>query len=318
MRRYFLTRLVQFVPTLFIASVLVFLVITASPGDPARIKLGPEATPEQVAVERQRIGVDEPLPVRYLIWLSDAVRLDLGRSFQSNLPVTVVIMDAFGYTVRLALAASAIGISLGLGLGIVAALSRGKPLDVGISTLAAVLLSVPSFVSGIILILVFSVTLRLLPSSGAGETGQTTVDSLRYLVMPAVALGLPFAAVLARFMRGALIEALGQDHVLTARAKGLKPLTVVGRHAVRNALVPTVTIVGIGLGTLLAGTVVTETVFSYPGLGRLIVGSIFNRDYPVVQAGLVLGAVVLLTASLVVDVLYGILDPRIMLGRRGS
>ncbi len=318
MGRYFLTRLLQFLPTLFIASLLVFLVIQASPGDPATIKLGPEATPEQIAIERGRLGLNEPLPVRYVIWLSDAARLDLGRSFQTNLPVTDVMFDAFGYTVRLALAAGLIAMTLGIGAGIVAALSRGKPLDIVISTLSAILLSVPSFVSGIVLILVFAVNLRWLPSSGAGGTGQSPLEGLRYLVMPAVALGLPFAAVLARFMRAALIEAMGQDHVLTARAKGLRPLTVIGRHAVRNALVPTITIAGIGLGTLLAGTVVTETVFSYPGLGRLIVGSIFNRDYPIVQAGLILAAVVLLAMSLIVDLTYGILDPRIRTGRGGS
>lgn len=315
MRRYFLTRLLQFLPTLFIASVVVFLVIQASPGDPARIKLGSEASPEQVAVERTRLGLDEPLPVRYAIWLADAIRFDLGVSFQSNLPVTQVILDAFGYTVRLALAASAIAFLLGISAGILAALHRGRPLDIVISTISAILLSVPSFVSGIILILIFAVNLRWLPSSGAGSTGQSPLDGLRYLVMPAFALGLPFAAVLTRFMRAAMIEALAQDHVLTARAKGLRPLTVIGRHAVRNALVPTITIAGIGLGTLLAGTVVTETVFSYPGLGRLIVGSIFNRDYPIVQAGLILAAVVLLAMSLIVDLIYGILDPRIRTGR---
>lgn len=318
MGRYVLTRLAQFLPTLFIASIVVFLVIQASPGDPARIKLGPEASPEQVAIERTRLGLDEPVPVRYVIWLGDAVRLDLGRSFQSNLPVMDVVSTAFGYTVRLALAASLIAILLGISAGIAAALSRGRPLDIIISTLSAVLLSVPSFVSGIILILVFAVQLRLLPSSGAGRTGQGALDGLRYLILPAVALGLPFAAVLARFMRAAMIEALGQDHVLTARAKGLARMTVVVRHAVRNALVPTITIAGIGLGTLLAGTVVTETVFSYPGLGRLIVGSIFNRDYPIVQAGLILAAIVLLVMSLIVDLLYGFLDPRIRTVRSGS
>ncbi len=314
MGRYVLTRLLQFLPTLFIASVIIFLVIQASPGDPARIKLGPEATPQQVAIERTRLGLDEPLPVRYVIWLADAVRLDLGRSFQSNLPVTDVVFDAFGYTVRLALAASAIALTLGIGAGILAALFRGRAPDVIISTLSAILLSLPSFVSGIVLILVFAVNLRWLPPSGSGATNQTFLESLRYLALPAVALGLPFAAVLTRFMRAAMIDAMSQDHVLTARAKGLRPRTVVGRHAVRNALVPTITIAGIGLGTLLAGTVVTETVFSYPGLGRLIVGSIFDRDYPIVQAGLLLAAVVLLGMSLAVDLVYGVLDPRIRTG----
>lgn len=314
MARYVLSRLLQAVPTLFIASILVFLVIQASPGDPARIRLGLEATPEQVAVERERLGLDEALPVRFAIWLGDALRLDLGRSFQSNRPVTEVIQTAFWYTAQLALMAGVIGIVLGLTMGILAALSRGKALDATISGISAVLLSLPSFVGGMLLILFFGVTLRVLPASGAGASGDP-VSTVQHLALPAIALGLPFAAVLARFMRSALIEVLGQDHVLTARSKGLRPTTVIGQHAVRNALVPTVTIMGIGLGSLFAGTVVTETVFSYPGLGRLIISSIFDRDYPIVQAGLLLGSVVFLSMSLIVDLMYGLLDPRIGLGR---
>lgn len=318
MGRYILTRVLQFLPTLFIASVLVFLVIQASPGDPASIKLGLEATPEQVAIERRRLGLDQPLPVQYFVWLSDALRLDLGQSFQTGRPVTEVMSDAFGYTARLALAATAIGISLGLGMGIIAALSRGSRVDAAISTVTAVLLSVPSFVGGMILILLFAVAFRWLPSSGAGGAGGGPLDGLRYLILPAVALGLPFAAVVARFMRSALIDALGQDHVLTARSKGLQPVVVVGRHAIRNALIPTITIMGIGIGNLLAGAVVIETVFSYPGVGRLVLSSIFNRDYPLVQAGLIVGAFVFLAMSLVVDLLYGFLDPRIVAGPQGS
>lgn len=317
MGRYALMRLLQFVPTLFVASVLVFLVIQASPGDPARIRLGLEATPEQVATEQQRLGLDEPLPIRYVIWIGDAARLDFGQSFQSSRPVTEVIATAFAYTARLALAAGALGISLGMGMGILAALSRGKAPDVAMSGLSAVFLSLPSFVSGMLLILLFAVTLRWLPASGAGNADDP-ISAVQHMVLPTIALGLPFAAILARFMRSALIEVLGQDHVLTARAKGLRPATVVGQHAVRNALVPTVTIMGIGLGSLLAGTVVTETVFSYPGLGRLIVSSIFDRDYPIVQAGLVLGSVVFLGMSLIVDLVYGLLDPRIAVGRAAS
>lgn len=318
MGRYVLIRLLHFVPTLFLASLLVFFVIQVSPGDPASIKLGLEATPEQIAIERHRLGLDQPLPVQYFIWLSDAARLDLGRSFQTGRPVTETIGDAFGYTARLALAASAVGLSVGLALGIAAALARGGGLDAGISALTAVLLSVPSFVGGMILILIFAVVLHWLPSSGAGASGRGPLDGLRYLILPALALGLPLAAVVARFMRSALIDALGQDHVLTARSKGLSPVVVVGRHAIRNALIPTITIVGIGVGRLLAGAVVIETVFSYPGLGRLVLSSIFNRDYPLVQAGLMLGAFLLLAMSLIVDLLYGFLDPRVVAGPQGT
>ncbi|MCA1737102.1 MAG: ABC transporter permease, partial [Actinobacteria bacterium] len=203
----------------------------------------------------------------------------------------------------------------GLTLGIIAALNRGKRLDHAISAWAAGVLSIPSFVSGMLLILLFAVILRWLPPSGAGEPGNI-MSQLRALILPALALGFPFAAILARFMRGALIEVLGQDYVLTARAKGLRSATVIGHHEVRNALIPTVTVMGIGLGGLLAGAVVVETVFSYPGLGRLVVSSIFNRDYPVVQAGLIVGSAVFLGMSLLADLTYGLLDPRIALARQ--
>ncbi len=313
MAQYTLKRLLQFLPTLVIASIFVFLVMANAPGDPARIRLGQEATEEQVAAERERLGLNDSFPERYVIWVADVARLDFGQSFQSNRSVIDEIVPAFGRTARLAAAAATIGIVLGLAFGIIAALSRGKPLDTAISAVSALLLSVPSFVSGMLLILLFAVRLKWLPPSGEGEPGDP-VDALRSLVLPALALGLQFAAILARFMRGALIEVLGQDYVLTARAKGLSPATVVRRHEVRNALIPTVTIIGIGLGSLFAGTVVTETVFSYPGLGRLIITALSNRDYPVVQAGLILASAVFLAMSLLADLLYGILDPRIVAG----
>lgn len=313
MARYIAKRLLQFLPTLAIASVFVFLVMQNAPGDPARIRLGLEATQEEVDAERERLGLNDSIPERYAVWVADVVRLDFGRSFQSDRPVSDEIVPAFGRTIRLAAVAATIGIVLGLTLGITAALSRGKLLDTVISAVSALLLSLPSFVSGMLLILVFAVKLKWLPPSGPGEPGDA-VGTLRHLVLPATALGLQFAAILARFMRGALIEVLGQDYVLTARAKGLKPATVIRRHEIRNALIPTVTIVGIGLGSLFAGTVVTETVFSYPGLGRLTVSALFNRDYPVVQAGLILAAAVFLGTSLLADILYGVLDPRIVAG----
>lgn len=313
MARYIVKRLLQFLPTLAIASVFVFLVMQNAPGDPARIRLGLEATEEEVAAEQDRLGLNDSLPERYGVWVADVVRLDFGRSFQSDRPVTDEVVPAFGRTIRLAAVAATIGIVLGLTMGITAALSRGKLLDTAISAVSALLLSLPSFVSGMLLILVFAVKLRWLPPSGPGEPGDPG-DALRHLVLPATALGLQFAAILARFMRGALIEVLGQDYVLTARAKGLSPATIIRRHEVRNALIPTVTIIGIGLGSLFAGTVVTETVFSYPGLGRLTVSALFNRDYPVVQAGLILAAAVFLGTSLLADILYGVLDPRIVSG----
>lgn len=309
MVRYTLKRLLQFLPTLIIASIFVFLVMQNAPGDPARIRLGQEATEEQVDTERERLGLNDSLPQQYVVWMSDVAQFDFGKSFQTSRSVTDELIPAFGRTFRLGAAAAAIGIVLGLAFGITAALTRGRWIDTTISSMSAVILSLPSFVSGMLLILVFAVKLKWLPPSGPGQPGDVS-SALSHLILPAVALGLPFAAILSRFMRGALIEVLGQDYVLTAHAKGLDPWTVVRRHEVRNALIPTVTIIGIGLGDLFAGTVVTETVFSYPGLGRLIVTGLFNRDYPVVQAGLILAAAVFLGMSLLADLLYGYLDPR--------
>ncbi len=311
MLRQIIARTGQLVPTLFVASIVIFLVIAASPGDPARMRLGREATEAQLSRERERLGLDEPLPVRYVVWLTDAVQLDLGRSIKNNQPVTTIIVSSFTLTIRLAVAAFLVGLILGPIMGIVAALFRGRAVDVAISALSAVLLSLPSFIMGALLILVFGVMLGWLPPSGVGRTGQSPIEGLRYLILPALALGLPFAAVMTRFTRSALIEALSEDYVRTARAKGLTSYTVVVRHALRNALIPMVTIAGIWFGALLAGSIVTETVFAYPGLGRTIVGAIQGRDYAVVQGGLLLAGFLLLVMSLIVDLTYALLDPRI-------
>lgn len=314
MLRYSLSRLGQLVLMLAVASVIVFLVIRSAPGDPARIRLGLEASERQVAVEQDRLGLDEPVPQQYLIWLSDALRLDFGESFTNGLPVTRVIGEALYYTAWLTALATLIAVVLGLVLGVVAALNRGRRLDVAISALAAGGFSVPSFALGTILILVMSVQLGLLPSAGAGVPGQSLGDALSFMIMPAVTLAIPFAVVMIRFIRVALGEAMAQDYVVTARSKGLSRSTVVLQHGVRNAMIPTVTVAGIQVGQLLAGAVVTETVFSYPGLGRLTIQSVQGLDYPVVQGALLLGAAMFLAVTFVVDIAYGLIDPRVRLG----
>lgn len=314
MLRYSLARLAQLILMLFIASVVVFLVIQNSPGDPAAIRLGLDATPEQIAIERERLGLDEPLPQQYLVWLFDAVRFDLGTSFSTGLPVTRVIGEALYYTTWLAALATVIALIVGCTLGVVAALNRGGRVDVAISAVAAGSFSVPSFALGTILILVMSVQLDLLPPAGAGVAGQSLADALTFMIMPAMTLAIPFSAVLIRFIRVALGEAMTQDYIVTAEAKGLSRRTVVVQHGVRNALIPTVTVAGIQIGQLLAGAAVTETVFSYPGLGRLTVQAVQGLDYPVVQGALLLAAAVFLVVTFVVDLAYGWIDPRVRLG----
>lgn len=316
MLRYSLARLVQLIVLLFVASVVVFLVIRNSPGDPARIRLGLEATPHQISVEHHRLGLDQPLPTQYAVWLTDAVHLDFGDSFSNGLPVTQVLGEALYYTVRLTALASVIALVVGVVVGLVAALNRGRRVDLAISAIASAGFSVPSFALGTILILVLSVRLGWLPSAGAGDVEQSVGGALSFLIMPAITLAVPFAVVLVRFIRVAVGETMAQDYIVTARAKGLTRTTVLLQHGVRNAMIPTVTVAGIQLGQLLAGAVVTETVFSYPGLGRLTIQSIQGLDYPVVQAALLLEAAIFLAVTFVVDLVYGLIDPRVRLGGR--
>jgi len=311
MLNYCLSRLGQLILMLFLASVVIFAVIQNAPGDPALIRLGTEATPEQVEMERVRLGLHRTLPERYAIWLGDAARLDFGKSFSTGLPVSETIADAFAQTLKLASLAALIGLVFGTALGITAALNRGKWLDNAIAALTAAAFSLPSFALGTLLVIVFAVTLRWLPPSGLGNSSNTALDTLRFLIMPAVTLAMPFIVVLARYVRTSLIEALQQDYVTTAKAKGLSRRTIVITHALRNALIPTVTIAGLQIGNLLAGATVTETVFSYPGLGRLIIEAVTSLDYPLVQGALLFTATVFLLCTFLVDLAYGLIDPRI-------
>ncbi|MDA8292095.1 MAG: ABC transporter permease [Actinomycetota bacterium] len=309
MWRFALVRTGQLLVTLFLASVAVFLVIEHAPGDPAQVQLGLSATPAEIAVERRKLGLDASVMHRYVVWLGQALHLDLGRSFATGLPVTRTIVTAFGYTLRLDVLAIVLGIALGLPLGIAAALRRGSRLDAGISAFAALGLSVPVFAMGTLLILVFAVHFKVMPAAGAGVPGQSVLSSLRYLVLPAATLAIPFAAVLARYLRVELGEAMEQPYVLTARSLGLRRRTVVV-NAWRNAMIPTITVMGIQVGRLLAGAIITETVFSYPGIGYLTVQSIQSLDYPVVEGVLLLGAAVFLLVMFVVDVVIGFASPR--------
>lgn len=307
---YSLKRFGQFIIMLFLASIVIFAVIQNSPGDPARIQLGMSATDEQVALMRDKLGLDKPLPVRYIIWLTNALQLNLGQSFSTGLPVTDMVSTAFWYTFRLTVVATIIALMVGLILGVIAALNRGKRIDTAISTYSATGLSIPSFALGTIFILIFAVQLDLLPPSGAGLPGQSYWESLQYLIMPAVTLAIPESAVLTRFVRVTLADVMGRPYILTARARGLSWWTVTSTHGLRNALVPTVTIAGIQVGRLLAGSVVTEAVFSYPGIGYLMIRSIRSLDFPVVQGCLLVASAVFLVLTFFVDLSYGVLDPR--------
>ncbi len=315
MIRYSIARVGQLLLMLFLASIVIFLIVENAPGDPAQNLLGLSATPAQVAIERHKLGLDASVVHRYGIWLSNAVHLNLGSSFGSGLAVTDVIGSAFWYTFKLAIASILIALVLGLGLGLIATLNRGRKVDLAISAFAAGGLSVPSFATGTVLILLLSVQFKLLPSAGAGNAGQSAGQALRFLVMPALTLGVPFSSVLIRYLRVALGEALGQPYITTARAKGLTRPTVVA-HGMRNVLIPLTTVAGLQIGKLLAGTVITETVFAYPGLGFVTIQAIQGQDYPVVEGALLLGAAIFLALTVVVDLVYGFMDPRVRVGAR--
>ena len=303
MGRYVLRRLLLAIPVLFGVSVGVFLMIDLVPGDPATVLAGDTAPPQQIELIRHELGLDQPLPIQYLRFAERLLHGSLGTSIRSGREVTTEILDRFPYTLELALAAVIVSTILGVTAGVWAAVSRGRAgdhLTMGIATLG---LSIPSFWTAILMIIVFSLTLHWLPVAGAGTWQQ--------LVMPALALSLPSAAVKARITRSSMLEVLGQDYLRTARAKGLRERAVIARHALKNALIPIVTLIGLQFGGLLGGAFIIETIFGWPGVGRLAVQSIFVRDFPVVQGTVLLVAIAYLLANLVVDITYAWLDPRI-------
>ena len=303
MWRYVLKRVVLALPVLVGVSVVVFVAIRLIPGDPAQLMAGQAATQEVVQQIRQSLGLDQPLPVQYLYFLRNVVRGDLGRSLFNGAPVVEELAQRFPRTVRLALASMAVASLIGIPAGILAATRRSTWVDTAVMLVALAGVSVPVFWLGLNLILLFSVRLQWLPSFG--------YETWRHLVLPSLTLGAASTAIVARMTRSAMLEVLGQDYVRTARAKGLAERVVVNRHALRNALIPVVTVLGLQLGTLLSGAVLTETVFAWPGIGRLLVEAVLARDYPIIQGATLLIAATFVVLNVAVDVLYGLLDPRI-------
>ena len=312
MTQYILRRLIQSVFIVWGCATLVFFMLRLVPGDPVVVMLGPEYTPEAAEALRRKMGLDEPVYVQYVKWFGNLFQGDLGTSIASSQTVTEVIRTGLPKTLSLALVSFVIALAIALPTGIVAALRRNTAVDYAASVVAFVGVSMPSFWFGIILILVFAVQLGWLPAIGYAElTEDGFWPWLEHLLLPGLAIGTGYAAILMRFVRAGLLEVLGSDYVRTARAKGVRERAVVVRHALRNSLIPVVTVIGIQLALILSGTVVIETVFSIRGLGRILVGAIFDRDYPIVQGVILLISVIFVLANLVVDVVYTFLDPRI-------
>jgi peptide/nickel transport system permease protein len=310
-RRYAARRVGALVVTLFFVSALVFVVVRVLPGDPAAIIMGTEGSREAADRLREAMGLNRPLVVQYVDWVSGALRGDLGRSLQYDLPVGQLIASRLSVTVPLALMAAAFMIAAAVPLGLYAATHHRRAGDYIAMVVSQVGISIPQFWAGLLLILVFSVTLGWVQSGGFEGWSSGVAAALRSLVLPAIALGLFQAAVLVRATRSAVLDVLREDYVRTARAKGLSERRVVGRHTLRNALIPIVTVAGVQLGQLLAGAIILESVFALPGLGRLALGAISARDLPVVQGVGLFIASTIVVINFVVDLAYGLLDPRI-------
>ena len=309
---FILRRLMQLLPVLLIASTGIWAMIYAVPGSPVAAMVGENATPEQVQEVTVRLGLDRPVHVQYLSWLANAVQGDFGLSIQNREPVRNLIAQRVPATIQLGLAATLVGLLLGVPVAVVSALKPGSLIDRMLSGWSALALGVPTFWLGILLILLFAVQLHWLPSaSNYVSIFESPWQALRNIILPALTLGVYVSGIFARFLRASLLGELKADYVRTARSKGLPERDVVGRHVMRNALLPFVTIVGLTMAHFIGGTVVTEQVFTYPGLGRLLIQAISSRDYPLIQGCILFILIIFVVINLLVDVLYAYIDPRI-------
>jgi peptide/nickel transport system permease protein len=299
------------IPVAFLVTVIAFLLLRLSPGDPVLIYAGEERDPAVLAQVRRSLGLDQPLPVQYVAWVGHLAQGDFGRSIRTRQRVTEAIVERLPATLELGGAALLLSATVALSVGTLSALKRNSGVDLLATGFAIGGVSLPNFFLGLVLILLFSLVLRLLPPGGYSPFLQDPGDNLRRLILPMITLATAGMAENLRQMRSSMLDVLGQDYMRTARAKGLPQAALVARHALKNALMPVVTLLGIRVGEIIAGAIVTESVFSWPGVGRLVVDSIAGRDYPVVQAVVLLSALAFMVSTLAVDVVYAWLDPRI-------
>ena len=298
------------IPTLWFIVSIVFLAMHLLPGDPAIAILGEHATAESLEKLREHLGLNRPLIVQYLSFLGGLVQGDLGISLTNSKPVSQLILQMLPYSIELSLSAILVSIVIGIPIGIVSALKRNTVIDYISRTLALLGFSTPSFYLGILLLLLFSLQFDLFPMIGGGEEGDI-VSQLYHLVLPALSLGLVNASMVMRMTRSALLETMGEDYIQTARSKGLKEMRVISKHALRNALIPVIAVIGVYVGVTMGTAVLTEIVFNRPGIGKLLVGAVYNRDYPTIQGTLVVFAAFIAIVNLLTDLSYGVADPRI-------
>src|SRR5690242_5053627 len=311
MLNFIARRLLQLIPTLFFVSVLIFSLQQLLPGDPATIMAGEERDPDVIAQIRHQYRLDQPIPVQYVYWVKGVLSGDLGESMRIHVPVRDLVLEKLPVTAQLAAMAIVIALVIGIGAGVVSAVKKNSVWDYAANGLALWGISTPNFWLGIMLIFLFSVKLEWLPASGYVPLTEDWKASLASTIMPAFVLGNAIAAVLMRHTRSAMLQVLDSDYVRTARAKGLSERTVIFKHAMRNALTPVITLGALELGTLLSGAVLTEQIFTIPGFGKLIVDSVFNRDYAVVQGVVLVTATMYITLNLIADVAYILVNPRL-------
>ncbi len=316
LKRYILTRLLSLIPVLLIVAIVVFFLIHLTPGDPASVILGPQASPAEVEQLRDKLGLNLPLYQQFFDWFIGLFRGDLGWSISQNKPVLDAFLEHLGPTLSLSILAQAISIILAIPIGIIAARKRGSKTDQFFMVLVMLGMAVPSFLLGLLLMQLFGVKLKWFPVAGYEPLSAGVWNHLRYMIMPALALGIIQTAVIARMTRSSMLDVLSANYIKTAKAKGLKQRIVIYKHALRNASIAIITVVGESFGSLIAGAVVTETVFNLPGIGQLIMNSILRRDYAVIQGVILLASVSYLLVNLIVDLLYGVIDPRVRLNRK--
>lgn len=306
MTRFVVSRLMQAIPVLLISTIMIFLLIHLTPGDPIQMLATPRMSHEEVERLRAIYGLDQPLPIQYVRWLGRIIRGDFGESVLSHIPVSEILWRRFGNTIRLTTTSFVISMVGGLLLGILAGVRPNSLFDFFSTVISVGGFCIPPFWLGLMLILIFSVKLHLLPAGGG--------DSNLHIVLPSISLGFSYLALIARMTRTCMLDVLREDYITTARSKGLLERRVVLIHALKNALIPVITVIGLQFGSLLAGATVTETIFAWPGVGSLLVESILKRDFPLIQGTLLITACSMSLVNLVVDILYGLVDPRIRVG----
>jgi peptide/nickel transport system permease protein len=315
--RYIIRRLVLMVPVALLVTIIAFGLLRLAPGDPVAIYVGEERDPQLIEQTRHNLGLDQPLPVQYLAWLSHAMTGDFGRSIRTHEEVSATIVQRLPATLELTFVALLFSVTVGLTVGTIAALKRNSAVDLMATSLTLAGVSLPNFFVGLLLILFFALVLRLLPPGGYTPAITDPGENLRRLILPVLTLSAATIAVNMRQMRSSLIDVLDQDYIRTAQSKGLSKSGIVVRHALKNGLIPVITVIGLQIGALIEGAIITEQIFSWPGIGKLVVDSIGGRDYPVVQAVVLLSALSYMLSTLVVDIAYGWLDPRIAYTRSG-